>query len=306
MNESILQKLKSAGAAAALGAASLLAPKAEAAGKAPEKTVQAESSQTYKIVKGDSFVKIAKKFGVNVFDLMKANPTVSPKRMKIGQQIVIPKNNQAKISQATKAKEVQKKTPAKVGQKMATNLSFSDAIKTNLRETIKLCENNKANPKSGWDPKLNVWKPHESVEDVNKKAGIKTIAHGHLIKDVKNLRKYNIGITDDEADVLLDQDIEIHIKNAARIYNQLSPAGKQWDDLSDEARALLTELSYNGANLRKYPKLIKAIAENNAAGIEANYKVNFQKNGVMVPDTRRNAIVYEKLVTPLLNKISTK
>lgn len=39
---------------------------------------------------GDTLSKIAKQYGVSLNDLLRANPTVNPKAMQIGQQIVIP------------------------------------------------------------------------------------------------------------------------------------------------------------------------------------------------------------------------
>lgn len=51
---------------------------------------QEASAATYAIVAGDNFVKIAKKLGVNLQDLLDANPGVDHRRLRIGQEINIP------------------------------------------------------------------------------------------------------------------------------------------------------------------------------------------------------------------------
>lgn len=45
---------------------------------------------SYVIQSGDTFDKIAKKFGVSTTALMEANPDVEPRRMRVGQKLVIP------------------------------------------------------------------------------------------------------------------------------------------------------------------------------------------------------------------------
>ncbi len=53
--------------------------------KAPTAT-----TNVYKIKSGDTMSKIAAQYGVNLNDLLKANPKVNPKKMQIGQEITIP------------------------------------------------------------------------------------------------------------------------------------------------------------------------------------------------------------------------
>jgi LysM repeat protein len=45
---------------------------------------------TYKVKPGDIMVNIAKKFGITVAALKKANPTVDPTKMQVGSELVIP------------------------------------------------------------------------------------------------------------------------------------------------------------------------------------------------------------------------
>ncbi len=48
------------------------------------------SVREYKVQSGDSFYRIASKFGVNFKDIERANPNVNPRRLPIGQVIIVP------------------------------------------------------------------------------------------------------------------------------------------------------------------------------------------------------------------------
>ena len=52
----------------------------------------AENAGSYAIQAGDSFSKVANAKGISLQDLLNANPGVDPKRLQIGQMIVIPQN----------------------------------------------------------------------------------------------------------------------------------------------------------------------------------------------------------------------
>lgn len=50
------------------------------------------TGRTYVIVSGDSFSKIANQFGVSLQSILDANPNADPRRLAIGQKIIIPAN----------------------------------------------------------------------------------------------------------------------------------------------------------------------------------------------------------------------
>ena len=50
----------------------------------------ATGEEEYVVAKGDNFTTIARKFGVTVQAIIKANPAVDPNRMAIGQVLIIP------------------------------------------------------------------------------------------------------------------------------------------------------------------------------------------------------------------------
>ena len=52
--------------------------------------IETMTGADYKIIKGDTLEKIAKKYGVSPKALENANPKINPKKMKIGDRVVIP------------------------------------------------------------------------------------------------------------------------------------------------------------------------------------------------------------------------
>lgn len=50
----------------------------------------APDGKKYKIQSGDTFAKLAKKFGVSVDAIISANPDANPSRLKVGQEITLP------------------------------------------------------------------------------------------------------------------------------------------------------------------------------------------------------------------------
>jgi LysM repeat protein len=63
----------------------------------------AATPKKYTVVKGDSFSKIAGKFGVSVAALEKANEGVDPKKLQIGKELTIPAGDVKPMTMATAA-----------------------------------------------------------------------------------------------------------------------------------------------------------------------------------------------------------
>ncbi|CAG7650511.1 M14 family metallopeptidase [Paenibacillus allorhizosphaerae] len=57
----------------------------------------------YPIQAGDSFAQLAGRFGISIADLMTANPGIDPRRLRIGQTVMIPAGPHASIIDTTKA-----------------------------------------------------------------------------------------------------------------------------------------------------------------------------------------------------------
>jgi hypothetical protein len=77
---------------------------------------------------------------------------------------------------------------------------------TRAMNIIKAFENSVNNPRGGFDKKSKKWFPHKSLE-----GGSDTIAYGHKILRGEDFSK---GITDSEAERLLEKDIREKIKLA--------------------------------------------------------------------------------------------
>lgn len=58
-----------------------------------ETTTSSSGSKTHTIASGDTYGKLAAHYKVGVNDLIDANPGVDPRRLRIGQEIVIPNGN---------------------------------------------------------------------------------------------------------------------------------------------------------------------------------------------------------------------
>lgn len=63
---------------------------AQTSGSAAEPAAKAETGRTYVITSGDTFGRIAARFGVSVQAIIDANPNADPRRLAIGQKITIP------------------------------------------------------------------------------------------------------------------------------------------------------------------------------------------------------------------------
>lgn len=61
--------------------------------KNPEKTISIEHSGVHAIQSGDTFGRLAQIYGIPISQLLGANPSVDPKRLQIGQQVVIPQKS---------------------------------------------------------------------------------------------------------------------------------------------------------------------------------------------------------------------
>ena len=144
--------------------------------------------------------------------------------------------------------------------------------------------------KAGYDEETALWTPHESVE-----GGSDTIGYGHKLKpgEVKNgfiiidgeKVDYNKGLTDEQVDALLMQDMN-------KAETALAKNIEGYEDLPDKYQKVLINLAFNiGAgkvNKKGWPKLFKAIKEGDDATVAKEMVTKFKdKNGKWRPLTTR-------------------
>ncbi|MGC8830262.1 MAG: LysM peptidoglycan-binding domain-containing protein [Verrucomicrobiia bacterium] len=145
----------------------------------------------HKIEKGESFATIAKKYGVSVDAIVKANPNINPRRLQIGQIIKVPEKSGA----ATTA------TP--------TSANTVSAAATKTAKPQSLTEQPSAG--AGSDAKIYVVKPGDNLTKIAKSHGVKVTE----IKAVNNLNTDRINV---------GQKIKIPVKNSIPTNPPTTPA----------------------------------------------------------------------------------
>ncbi|MBV5342723.1 hypothetical protein JZU68_03600 [bacterium] len=147
-------------------------------------------------------------------------------------------------------------------------------------------------------------KPKNTTEYLRKAkedTGGKEIGFGHLCNSHELISKtiygipYENGITREQALVILDYDIDKHLRLAR---TKLSPT--RFDRLPLSAKQLFLDFSFNGA-LSKFPTLILSIFDKNIKGVMDNYKRYFIYRGKKVELVRRNEFGL-KLITELVKE----
>jgi len=125
---------------------------------------------------------------------------------------------------------------------------------------VKSVENNKSDPRGGWNNTDQKWYPHGSHE-----GGTDTIGHGHKLKRGE---AFPDGLTDEQAHDLLIQDLKIHENLVKRdigvdVYNSLDTNRKQ----------MLIDFAFNLGNIwkKEFPKFTKAVIDNNIPVMRAEY-----------------------------------
>lgn len=144
--------------------------------------------------------------------------------------------------------------------------------------------------KKGFNKRTNLWKPHESLE-----GGSDTLAYGHKLttQEVKSgkvkvgssLVDYNKGITENQANALLAQDIESH-KKKVKV--------KDFDKLDDKYQKVLVNIAFNVGSVRPqvWPKLLSAMRKGDDKTVRKEMLTSYKdKAGVTHKLTaRRDAI----------------
>lgn len=141
-----------------------------------------------------------------------------------------------------------------------TEENVSDATIDEYIETLMQQENAAM---KGYDADKGLWFPHEAPEE----GGGMDIGYGHKIKSDED---FSEGLTDAQVRSLLASDLTEKMDSAARKFNNKS-YDRTWDDLSTEEQILLTDYEYN-VGLTKFPKLMKAVAEQDIETMLSQYK----------------------------------
>jgi hypothetical protein len=164
-----------------------------------------------------------------------------------------------------------------------------------MRDFLKKVENGVG---KGWDTDTRLWSPHSSVE-----GGTDTLAFGHkLTKDEINSGlihgiPYKKGITTEQANQILDIDIDAHKVRAAALITKQHP-NVNWEGLSTKQQDMLTLYEFNGV-LDKFKNYRTAVLSSDWDTVAAEYKV--YSGGKPLG---RNKEFYQENISPELNKAS--
>lgn len=164
-----------------------------------------------------------------------------------------------------------------------------------FRDTQK-AENNKKLPKekSGWDQDTGLWTPYKSLE-----GGTDTVAYGHKITGPEKKAGYLLingekvnykeGLTEAQAEALLEQDINAKVKTASAFVKRKHR--KEWGELTENQKAALLDVEFN-AGLTVFPSYTEAVVfgEWEDAARELRDR-HYKKNGKKIYLHARNEFV---------------
>ena len=137
--------------------------------------------------------------------------------------------------------------------------------------------------KTGWNNDDELWYSHVSPE-----GGNDTIGYGHKLLN-SELEQAAKGLTDIEIDDLLIEDIHKAIDSASTVLSQHFNA--DFDDLCVNSQEMIIDFAYNlgGNGLRKFPKFVNAVIDNNTEIMSQEYKRYYTSgNGVKKELEQRN------------------
>ena len=137
--------------------------------------------------------------------------------------------------------------------------------------------------KTGWSDADQLWYSHASPE-----GGNDTIGYGHKLLN-SELEQSAKGLTDNEIDDLLLEDLHTASNVAYTVLSQHFNAN--FDDLCVNSQEMLIDFAYNlgGNGLRKFPKFINAVIDDNTEIMSQEYKRYYTSgNGVKKELEQRN------------------
>jgi GH24 family phage-related lysozyme (muramidase) len=141
--------------------------------------------------------------------------------------------------------------------------------------------------KAGWNEQEKKWYPHDSPE-----GGRQTIAYGHKIKSDTEQRRFDKGITEQEALGLLKKDLSDAWDRAAEYVE--GRHGVNLANLSEKQQEMLTDYAYNLGTLRGFPKFTKAVVEQDWDTVRREYKRTYKDSKGKRHELARNKAFYDR------------
>jgi hypothetical protein len=148
------------------------------------------------------------------------------------------------------------------------------------------------------------WYPHKSVED----GGTQTVAYGHLLtKDDVASKRFDRGISEDEATAMLKEDIANSEAVARTSFDKRFGSGS-FDALPPNMQTVVVDYTYNGVG-SKFPKMFShineyakatdpALKQNHLDGAMAEHKRHYTAGGKKKELTARNEFTSDLMTLP--------
>jgi len=270
---------------------------------------------TYKVKKGDTFYGIANDFNVDWDELIKSNPNLDEKarnHLIPGQSILVPglktqssvldlptmydfldqagvvyeppsrqASNSLLDAAAKAAKNKAKGTKInKVIEAKKKKRDDDAAVMAAWKDDLKINENS---TKVGY--KGGRWYPHGSLEPGNR-----TIAYGHKLTDKeRDSKAFAGGLSEKQADMLLDKDMAIHLNAFRNEFNKKFGPGS-YDKLSLNEKVVGADYHFNGLPVEEFKKFFTAMHQGNVDRMKKEYvrKYTDKKLKKKLPLKQRN------------------
>lgn len=190
------------------------------------------------------------------------------------------KNNKSKVT------EISVDVPPAIVQS-------AQQISPSFIEYMKSVENS---GRSGYNSVKKLWFPHKSPE-----GGLPIIGYGHKIKDNSELSRMKNGISDNDVDRLLKNDIEDAWEIVKKELRSMTKGLNI--PLNSEQKEMLIDYAFNIGTIKGFPNFVKAVLNKDWNTAKKEYIRNYKDNTGVKHELARNKIFFNRY---LANKETSK
>lgn len=141
--------------------------------------------------------------------------------------------------------------------------------------------------KSGYNSTKKLWFPHESPE-----GGFPTIGYGHKIKNNAELARMKNGISNNEVDRLLKNDIEDSWEIVKKDLNSITKSLNI--PLSGEQKEMLIDYAFNLGTVKGFPRFVKAVLNKDWNVAKKEYVRTYKDRSGSKHQLARNKVFFDR------------